>query len=237
MTGVEDPYQGAKQRFNRLALEALPELEGIVHRAADPLLAAVRFSIAANAIDVGVAGDITDAEVHGALHGALGIPLLGDVEVFGRVLGAANRILFLADNAGEIAIDRLLIEAIGPERVIVAVRGHPVLNDATMEDARAVGMHGIVEVMENGSDVAGTILADCHAEFRRRFREADLIVVKGQGNFETLCEVDGNFLFLLKIKCPVLSQHVGLPLGAHALLHRESASGGRGWNGGRIRDP
>jgi damage-control phosphatase, subfamily I len=218
LTGIKDPYQAAKHRFNRLAMDALPELAVMVKQATDPLLAAVRFAIAANAIDMGVAGTIGDAEVRAALRGTNAEPLHGDIEGFRRAVAEAKEILYLADNAGEIAIDRLLIEEIGPERVTLAVRGFPVLNDATLADALEVGMHDLVEVIDNGSDAAGTILTACSVSFRQRFQRADLIIVKGQGNFETLSDVARNIFFLLKVKCPVLARHVGLPLGTHALL-------------------
>jgi len=93
-----------------------------------------------------------------------------------------------ARNAGEIAFDRLLIEQLGPARVTVAVRGGPVINDATRADARAVGLHEISEIIDNGSDAPGTLLDDCSQEFKRCFIEADLILAKGQGNFEMLSD-------------------------------------------------
>jgi uncharacterized protein with ATP-grasp and redox domains len=219
-TGVRDPYQAAKARFNRLAMAALPEIAVIVERSPEPLLAAARFAIAANAIDMGVAAELTDADVREALLGSADAPFHGDAQDFRDAVADAEQILYLADNAGEIAVDRLLIEQLGPERVTLAVRGAPVLNDATLVDAHEVAMHELVEVIDNGSDVAGTILEDCSPGFRQRFQRADLIVAKGQGNFETLSDVASNTFFLFKVKCPVLSRHVGLPLGTHALLHQ-----------------
>jgi uncharacterized protein with ATP-grasp and redox domains len=97
-----------------------------------------------------------------------------------------------------------------------------VINDATLADAREVRMHELVEVIDNGSDAPGTILDDCSAAFQERFRKADLVIAKGQGNFETLGEVDGNMFFLFKVKCPVVAGHVGLPMGMHALLYSKS---------------
>ena len=99
----------------------------------------------------------------------------------------------------------------------MAVRGGPILNDATMDDAQAAGLCDIVEVIDNGSDAPGTVLSDCSEAFRRRFAEADLIIAKGQGNFETLSDEPANIFFLFKVKCPVIAGHVGLPLGTHVL--------------------
>jgi len=91
----------------------------------------------------------------------------------------------------------------------------------TMEDAESVGLTDVVEVIGNGSDAPGTLLDDCSADFRRRFDEADLIISKGQGNFETLSDHPRNIIFLFKVKCEVISSHVGLPIGTHVAGHFE----------------
>jgi damage-control phosphatase, subfamily I len=218
LTGVKDPYQAAKRRFNSLAMEALPELAELVRQAEDPLLAAATCSVAANAIDMGIASAITEAEVRAALRGLPEAPVHGDWEGFLEVAAKATDILYLADNAGEIAVDRLVIEALGAERVTVAVRGAPVLNDATVADAHEVGMDELVRVIDNGSDAPGTILDDCCSSFRKLFDQADLIIAKGQGNFESLSGTGTNIAFWFKVKCPVVGSQVGLAVGTLALL-------------------
>ena len=218
ITGVEDPYLSPKKKFNRLAMDILPELSTDVKQASEPLLAAVRLAIAANMIDMGVPGSLTQDEVRQALRKASSNPLVRDWKEFRQAAADAKSILYLADNAGEIAVDRLLIKELGPERVTLAVRGHAVINDATLKDAHEVKMHELVEVIDNGSDAPGTILDDCGASFCKRFHEADMIISKGQGNFETLSDVKGNIFFLFKVKCPVIASHVGLPTGTHAIL-------------------
>ena len=218
MSGIADPYQAAKRHFNQLVLDALPALSASIEEAPDPLLAAVKLSIAANTIDLGVVGSIADDEVTRVLAEASKKPLCGDWPGFRSAVAEAEDILFLADNAGEIVVDRLLVELLGPEHVTVAVRGGPVINDATLADARDVGLTGLVEVIENGSDAPGTILTDCSPRFRERFRRAGLVIAKGQGNFETLSGLEPDVFFLFKVKCPFVARHVGLPLGAHALL-------------------
>jgi uncharacterized protein with ATP-grasp and redox domains len=99
------------------------------------------------------------------------------------------------------------------------VRGAPVLNDATLADARSVGLDTLVELIDNGSDAPGTLLEDCSPEFRRRFAAADLIVAKGQGNFESLNEGSGNIFYFLKVKCSLVANHIQQPLGILAMLH------------------
>jgi damage-control phosphatase, subfamily I len=107
----------------------------------------------------------------------------------------------------------------------------PVINDATRVDANAAGIHELCEVIDNGSDAPGTRLDDCSEEFRRRFREADLIIAKGQGNYETLSDESANVFFLLKVKCAVIASHIGMPEGTHVLRRSHLAPTGAGGNG------
>jgi uncharacterized protein with ATP-grasp and redox domains len=217
LTGVDDPYRAVKNRFNRMALDMLPELSARIREAKDPLTMAVRLAIAGNIIDFGVNGKIMEDEARLCVRNALNEPFDGDVGAFRRAVEGAQSILYLADNAGEIVFDRLLIEQLPVSRVTLGVRGRPVLNDATMVDARAAGLCDMVEVIDNGSDAPGTLLGDCSEEFRRRFSKSDLVIAKGQGNFETLCDEAANICFLFKVKCPVIADHVGLPVGTHVL--------------------
>jgi uncharacterized protein with ATP-grasp and redox domains len=225
ITGVDDPYREKKDQMNRLTTELMPALIADVEAADDPLLMAARLAIAGNVIDLGINGNLTDANVRRAMHRALTEPFFGEMDRFRQAVNQARSILYLADNAGEITFDRLLIEQISPQRVTLAVRGAPVINDATRVDAQAVGLDQIVEVIDNGSDAPGTILSDCHPDFRRRFAEADLIIAKGQGNFETLSDAPGNLFFLFKVKCPVIAEHVGQPVGMQVMVQAGHGGG------------
>ncbi len=218
ITGVEDPYREAKQGFNGVALALLPELEALVKQHSDPLLAAARLAIAGNVIDLGANLTLTEDEARTRLLEAFDTPFSGDQERFRETVAGARDILYLADNAGEIAVDRLLIQQLGPERVTVAVRGGAVLNDATLQDARDVGLAELVELIDNGSDAPGTLLDDCSPAFRKRFEEADVVIAKGQGNFETLSHVARPVVFLFMVKCPLVAGHVGLENGTLALV-------------------
>jgi damage-control phosphatase, subfamily I len=215
--GDDDPYRAAKDHQNRMALRLLSDLEADRTAARDPLEAAVRLAIAGNVIDLGIDGTVTEADLHESVRRVEVESLAGDLEEFREAVSKARSILYLADNAGEIVFDRLLVEQLGPARVTLAVRGFPILNDATREDARAAGLDEIVPVIDNGSDVPGTLLKECSAEFLRHFEQVDLIVAKGQGNFETLSDEPRNIFFLFKVKCPVVADHTGLPLGTHVL--------------------
>lgn len=226
LLGIRDPYRNAKDQQNRMAMRLLPKATSEIAAASDPLGMAVRIAIAGNVIDMGVYDNMTESIVRESVSQALTKPFIGDRIGFAKTVREAKRILYLTDNAGEIAFDRLLIEQLSPERVTVAVRGAPVINDATMTDARAVGLHEIVEIIDNGSDAPGTLLNDCSPEFKRRFSEADLILAKGQGNFETLSDTPGNIVFLFMVKCSVIADHSGVPIGSHMLARANACKTG-----------
>jgi damage-control phosphatase, subfamily I len=224
LSGNDDPYREAKARFDRLAAELLPRYATWVREAPDPLLSAVRLAVAGNVIDLGAKGGLTELDARVAIESAFWAPLRGDFESFCQAATRAERILYLADNAGEIAFDRLLIERLPAGRVTVAVRGAAVINDATLADAQAVGLPDVAEVIENGSDAPGTVLDDCSDLFRERFRESDVIISKGQGNYETLCDVGRDIFFLFRVKCPVVAARVGFAVGEHVLARTCSAA-------------
>ena len=228
LTGIADPYVAAKMRDNALALSLMPELRERLAVSSDPLSLAVRLAIAGNLIDLGPKQELSAETIQRSIRQVLDEPFSGDVETFRLAAADAKDILYLADNAGEIVLDRLLVEALGPAKVTVAVRGAPVINDATIDDARAAGLHEIVPVISNGSDAPGTVLEECDAEFRKRFAQADLVISKGQGNFETLSAAPRDICFLFKVKCPVISSNVGLPLGTQALLWSRTGKDSKG---------
>ena len=218
LTGITDPYAAVKKHFNRMALEILPELRGRVAAAEDPFAAAVRLAITGNIIDFGPKGNITESDANEAIAQVLFEPLHGDIHTFHEAVEQASNILYLADNAGEIVFDRILIEQMLSKRITLTVRGAPVINDATIEDAETAGLTKLVEVVGNGSDAPGTILSDCSPAFRERFSVADLIIAKGQGNYETLSDEPADIFFLFKAKCPVIASQAGVMLGASVLL-------------------
>ena len=224
LTGESDPYREIKDQFNRAALELYPELKARVERSGNPIEAAVRVAIAGNIIDCGVNNDLDEANVRHALEDAFAEPLNGDVKDFVDAISAAEDILYLADNAGEIIFDRLLVEQMPREKITVVVRGGPVINDATMDDARVAGLLELVEVIDNGSDAPGTILEDCSERFRKRFDEAGLVIAKGQGNYETLSEVEKDMFFMLKVKCLVIAGDIGCEVGSLVLKRSERSA-------------
>ncbi|MFO8073688.1 MAG: ARMT1-like domain-containing protein [Polyangia bacterium] len=219
--GDEDPYLEDKRRANRLAIELLPELRRFVESADDPFEAAVRLAIAGNVIDFGAPGGLRDDRIELAFRDTADVLLRGDgaagVERLRRQAARAERILFLADNAGEIVVDRLLIERFPRGSVTVVVRSGPAINDALLEDAEQAGLGEVAEVIESGADLPGTPLAFCSADLRERFAAADLVVSKGQGNYETLSDEQRRMFFLLRAKCPVVAGHMSCEVGDYAV--------------------
>ena len=131
----------------------------------------------------------------------------------------ARDILFLADNAGELVFDRLLLELLPREKITVVVKGGPAINDALRADAQVAGLEGLVALTDTGCDGAGIVLEACSPEFQRRFARADLIIAKGQANFESLDGCQKDIFFLFKVKCPVVARHIGYPVGNLVLHH------------------
>jgi len=222
LIGNSDPYRELKQRFNRLALKLCAELEEHVRTSEDPLETAVRLAIAGNIIDLGVKTSIAESDVERIIRDCLTVDFDSQqIEEFRNAVSQAGKILYLADNAGEIIFDRLLIEQLPIEKITVVVKGGPVINDATMEDAEFAGLTDIAEVIDNGSDAPGTILETCSQSFRSSFEGADLIIAKGQGNYETLSDVNKNIFFVLKAKCPVIARDLGCEVGEMILRKNE----------------
>ena len=213
-TGVQDPYREEKERCNQEASQMLPESRSIVEGSHDPLEAAVKFAIAGNIIDFAVKARPDGSDLRAALARATATVLPAKAFArFKEAIAGAERILYLADNAGEIVFDRLLVEQILPRKLTFVVRGSPTINDATLHDAQSTGISDLVEVIDNGSDIPGTVLHHCSASFQQRFRDADLVIAKGQGNFESLDEEDKTIFFLFTAKCPPVAAQLGCEVG------------------------
>ncbi|MEW5801399.1 MAG: ARMT1-like domain-containing protein [bacterium] len=216
---VPDPYRDVKERFNRLALALYPDLAKKVRNSPDPLDTAVRLAIAGNIIDFGIHTRLQMSQVHQSIKAALDASLEPSVfRLFRQSVKEAGRILYLGDNAGEIVFDRLLIEILPHEKITFAVKGGPIINDALKEDAEFAGLTDLVPVIDNGANAPGTILNLCSPEFVRTFHQADLVIAKGQGNFESLNDSPKRIFFLLKAKCSVVAEHVGCEMNSMLFL-------------------
>ena len=217
VTNDKDPYLRAKLADTQTALKLLPEAEATIAHSDDPFLTAVKFAIAGNAIDLGAKTGV-DTDVNKAFHSALARPVdKTSVRRLAKKIEAAQKVLFLADNVGEIVFDRPFLEQIGSDKVTVAVRGAPVINDATRDDAMRSGLTERFRVISNGSDTPGTWLCDCSKEFLHQFESADLIIAKGQGNYESLSDEDHEIFFLFLTKCSMLSEKLDVPIDTYVV--------------------
>jgi hypothetical protein len=213
LMGSIDPYRPARLQYDQVALELLPKLREEIESSADPFEMAVRISVVGNVIDLGIKHTI---DLEGTLELAKGKGFkIFDIDELKAALEKAKRVLYLLDNAGEIAFDLLLIERIKKmgKVVLAAVRGGPVLNDAVMEDAKLVGLDKISKVIDTGNDFVGVIREKCSPLFLKALDTADVVIAKGQGNYETLEGTRPQIFFILKAKCGAVAEHLGVEEG------------------------
>jgi uncharacterized protein with ATP-grasp and redox domains len=225
ITKSSDPFHQAKIEANRAALAIYPHLKEIIANSEDPLFTACKLAIAGNSIDL--APDFAQVNADNIIEIALASPMgINDYQQFRSSINDSHRILYLGDNAGEIVFDRLLIEELHQVKKLeinFVVREKPIINDATLNDATSVGMNKVARVVSSGSDAPATILSQCSAEMLDLYYSADIIITKGQGNYESLDEEPGNIFFLLRAKCPVVAKLLGVNTGDAILKqHRRS---------------
>jgi len=220
ITGNNDPYIEAKQHANQSAMALYARMKDMVDYSEDTLESACKLAIAGNAIDLGARAEFgsmysiaEDSERY----------QLDQVHYrrFQESVRQSSLILYLADNAGEIVFDRILIEQllrIKKLEIVLVVREKPIINDATLEDARQVGLNNVATIISNGSDAPATILSQCSSKMREYYQAADLIISKGQGNYESLSDRSENIFFLFKVKCPVIARDSGYEIDRPVLI-------------------
>ena len=207
ITGVIDPYKDIKKNSIREALELYPKLIDYMDDSDNKLLTAIRIAITGNIIDFGMDKQyVLVEELTKTMEQNFAI---FDFEQFVNELKQAKSILYIGDNAGESVFDKILIEALG-KPVTYVVRGIPIINDVTLEDAIDSGISEIAEIISSGSPAPGTILELCDESFVHRFNEAEMIISKGQGNYEGLSDVNRSVFFLLKVKCKIIANDLGV---------------------------
>lgn len=225
LTGSEDPYREEKRRANEIALSLYPHLKRVVADSDEPLLTACKLAIGGNSIDLGPTSRYADINsiISFALDNGLGID---DYDDFRRSICKSRRIMYLGDNAGEVVFDRILIEEIKRIKEVYVdfvVRESPIINDATILDANFVGMPNVAEIVSSGSDAPATVLSQCSEKMIELYHASDIIIAKGQGNYESLSLEEGNIFFLLKAKCEVIAGMLGVQIG-EAVLKKQSMS-------------
>ena len=223
-TGVADPFYAEKQESNAFALGLEQRTRALIAQEDDPLLAAIQFAINANVLDYG-AQVLLDRDK--ALASCRQDLIVNHYAALRRCIDRRSSILYLADNCGEIVFDKLLIELLLAHgcKLTLAVRSAPIINDATLEDARSCGLDALCPVIENGGDIPGTPMHSRNDTFRQRFAEAECIISKGMGNFECLSEVRAPIFFLFTVKCTTVRHYLnrmfvdaGLKIGSPVLI-------------------
>lgn len=208
----EDAYAKLKQDSNDLILELLPQVRPIVEQAEDPLAMALKFARTGNFLDFGI---LTPEVAHKALEKAVAQTPAAELEptVYAALqadLKTAKKLLILGDNAGEIVFDTLLVEQLHrlypALEIAYCVRGEHTLNDATREDAAYVGMDRLARILDNGSAISGTEIDYVSPELRQALEQADVILSKGSGNFESLGGCGLNVYYVFMCKCARLAK-------------------------------
>ncbi len=215
LTNHDDPYKNVKDESIQKALALYPYLENLVDNSDQPLRTAVELCIAGNVID------FAPSNSHDIEHDIQKVmeteKTFFDFDDFRQTLENAQTVLVIGDNAGETVFDRLFMEQID-KQFYYAVKQEPMINDALYEDALASGIGPVAEIIKNGSPVGGTFIPRCSEEFKKIYYSADMVISKGQANFETLVDEQRRIFFLFKVKCALLSRKHSLPLNDYVLL-------------------
>lgn len=207
ITKVEDSFAEIKKNNIDHALHLYPRFKEEIKASEDSLLTAIRMAVAGNVIDLGVDKEFNIIEdVETILKQDFAI---FDYDLFKHELNSAENILYIGDNAGEGVFDKLLIEELEIP-VTFAVRDIPVINDITLKEANMIGLDKVAKVISSGTSAPGTILSGCNKKFIEKFKQADMVISKGQGNYEGLSEVNRPIFFLLKAKCYVIAEDLGV---------------------------
>ena len=209
-------FEELKKGYNAMMLEKEGEIRAKISEAADPLALALRYAQIGNFIDFGAMDSVDDAKLMEFLEQAETLPLSEETYAkFAENLKTAKKLVYTTDNCGEVVLDKLLLETIAKRapqlEMTIIVRGEPVLNDATMEDALQVGLETCGKVIPNGTNIAGTYLPWVSAEAKVALEEADILISKGQGNFESLHGCGLNIYYLFLCKCQWFMERFGLP--------------------------
>lgn len=218
MTGC-DPYYAVKEKDMEIARVTFPLVEEYISKKEDKLYWSLKAAACGNALDAAAnPGASFDESIARELEMPFGIC---DIEILREKLKTAKKVLILADNSGETYFDLLLIKALAPAEVVYAVRECPAINDATVDIAMRSGIDGHAKIISSGSRAPGTILEEANEEFKEIFDTADIIISKGQGNYESL-DVSGREIFyLFKVKCSVISEHFGIELGKYVFKREQ----------------
>lgn len=217
ITGIEDAYFEVKQRDLKAAQEMYPVLIDFMNQQDNKIYWALKTAATGNNIDAAI---VQNVDVKLCVQNELSkVFAISDLDLFCEQMENAKTVLIIGDNSGETVFDKVLIEHLKNKKIYYAVREAPILNDVTKEEAIESGIHKVAEVISSGSRAPGTILEECNAHFLEIFEEADIIISKGQGNYEGLSESKRGIFFLLKAKCNMIAQKLEVPLNSYVFKY------------------
>ncbi len=224
MFGYNKDFAHVKAYFNELMLGKVPAIQQKLEESDDSLKLAIQYAMTGNYIDFGAMNKVDENELQRFLDDSHNnFVNETEYESLKNDISNAKEIVFLTDNCGEIVMDKILVQEIqkaNPDaNVTVIVRGEQVLNDATMEDAVQVGLTDMVTVIGNGSEIAGTCLEEISEEAKIKMVQADVILAKGQGNFETLQMCGLNIYYIFMCKCEMFAKRFQVPRFSGMLLN------------------
>lgn len=207
---MED-FTEIKKEFNQLMLNMEASIEDKIRKADDPLEKALLYARIGNYIDFAAISNVDQSTVITLLDEKSSEALdEEEYKNFIHDLSSARKLVYLTDNCGEIVLDKLAVQILKEQYpdldITVIVRGYPVVNDATMEDAEEIGLTDLVKVIGNGSNIGGTWIPGINSESRELLYQADVILAKGQGNFETLNDCGLNVYYLFLCKCDLFQR-------------------------------
>ncbi len=217
-----DPYKEAKDHYNRLMMEKYDELAEFINTSRNKFKTALKLSLVANVIDFATQDNI---DIRNIFFKALDIKIsIDNSNALLSEIKKSNTILYIGDNAGEIILDKLLLKTIYDNynnNLYFAVRGAPTINDITREDAEFANIDEVAAIIDTGNDYPGILLNACSDEFIEIFNKADIIISKGQGNFESLTAAYKNIYFLLMVKCNPVARFLDAQKGSFVVAKRE----------------
>lgn len=213
--GESYSFDALKTQYNTMMLQQEEDIWNKIQDSEDSLLEALKYSRAGNYIDFGAMESVDDEKLNSLLESVWQEKIDGiEYQAFTEQLKSAGELVYLTDNCGEVVLDKLLIKCIRSKypqiHVTVIVRGEKVINDATIEDARMVGLTEVADVMGNGTEIAGTCLEKIDIKAKECIEAADVIISKGQGNFETLNGCGLNIYYLFLCKCEWFVKRFGM---------------------------
>jgi len=225
ITGNNDPYKKLRKEQNHLILDNGPLFRGRIRESEDPLFTSLFYTLIGNIIDYGgveifdtdrVFGEISEHEI-----------TVNDYPRFRQELGTAESLLIISDNAGEAVFDLFFMEQLKKSfpglKIVYGVRSGPAINDVIREDAEYIGIGEYAEIVETGSTYAGTMIQYADPGFVKIYNDADIVISKGQGNFETLdTETGKDIFFVFKVKCRIVAEYTALPLNSLVLAYGSS---------------